>query len=192
MDFAYFVSLFALDEFLQSKGFIMGYYIFTVASSLVLIKETKKRFYDLKDGIRSIKFTPLAFGIVLGYVLFAYKYVDSIPILNWSWLGYNIAFGPFVNEGFWGIVPFVPILIYMFVHINYVEELYFRKSKKMVVVWALAHIAMGIKIHMAIMLIPVGFVFKYIYDKKGLTHSYAMHFATNILILIMLFLSFIA
>lgn len=186
------ISLFALDEFLQSKGFIMGYYIFTVASSLILIKETKKRFYDLKDGIKSIKFTPLAFGIVLGYVIFVYKYVDSIPILNWSWLGYNIAFGPFVNEGFWGVIPFIPILIYMFIHINYVEELYFRKSKKMVVVWALAHIAMGIKVHMAIMLIPVGFVFKYIYDKKGLTHSYAMHFATNILIVIMLFLSFIS
>jgi len=128
---------------------------------------------------------------VLAYVLFAYQYVDSIPILNWSWLGYNIAFGPFASEGFWGIVPFVPILIYMFIHINYVEELYFRRSKKMVIAWALVHIAMGIKVHMAIMLIPVGFIFKYIYDKKGLTHSYAMHFATNILIVITLFLSFV-
>ena len=191
MDFSNFTALFALDTILQSEGFVIGYYVFTVATSLILIKETKNPFYDLKKGIKSIKFAPLAFGIVLAYVLFAYQYVDSIPILNWSWLGYNIAFGPFASEGFWGIVPFVPILIYMFIHINYVEELYFRRSKKMVIAWALVHIAMGKKVHMAIMLIPVGFIFKYIYDKKGLTHSYAMHFATNILIVITLFLSFV-
>jgi hypothetical protein len=79
----------------------------------------------------------------------------------------------------------------MFIHINYVEELYFRKSKKMVVVWALIHIAMGIKVHMALLLLPIGFLFKYIYDKKGINHSFAMHFATNILVVIALFLSFI-
>ena len=50
---------------------------------------------------------------------------------------------------------------------------------------------MGIKIHMALILIPVGFVFKYVYDKKGVDNSYAMHFATNILVVSTLFLSFI-
>jgi membrane protease YdiL (CAAX protease family) len=79
----------------------------------------------------------------------------------------------------------------MFIHVNYVEELYFRKSKKRVVAWAFVHIAMGIKVHMAILLLPIGFLFKYIYDKKGINHSYAMHFATNILVVIALFLSFI-
>jgi hypothetical protein len=79
----------------------------------------------------------------------------------------------------------------MFIHINYVEELYFRKSNKMVVVWALIHIAMGIKVHMALLLLPIGFLFKNIYDKKGINHSFAMHFATNILVVIALFLSFI-
>ncbi len=191
MDFSHLTSLFALDAILQSEGFVIGYYVFTVATSLILVKETKKRIYDLKKGIKSIKFAPLTFGIVLGYVFLVYPYVDSVPVLNWSWLGYNIAFGPFADEGLLGILPFIPILIYMFIHINYVEELYFRRSKKMVIVWALVHIAMGVKVHMAIMLIPVGFLFKYIYDKKGLTHSYAMHFATNILIVITLFLSFV-
>lgn len=191
MDFASIIAFFSLDTIFQSEGFVIGYYIFTVAASLVLIKETKNRLKDLKDGLKSIKYAPLAFGIVFAYVFFAYEFVETIPILNWSWLGYNIAFGPFAQEGFWGVVPFVPVLIYMFIHINYVEELYFRKSKKMVVAWALVHIVMGIKVHMAIMLIPVGFLFKYIYDKKGLHHSYAMHFATNILIVITLFFSFI-
>ena len=123
--------------------------------------------------------------------MFVFPIADEIPILNWSWLGYNIAFGPFAEEGMWGIIPFMPLLLYMFLHINYFEESYFRKSKKMVIVWALIHIAMGIKIHMALILIPIGFVFKYIYDKKGLNHSYSMHFATNIMVVCVLFLSFV-
>ena len=179
-------------EFFQSDGFVIGYYVLTVAASLLLVKETKKRIVDLKKGIRSMKYAPIAYGILFAYIFLAFEYVDQIPFLNWSWLGYNIAFGPFADQGFWGIVPFVPLLVYMFIHINYVEELYFRKSKKMVVVWALMHIAMGIKIHMALVLLPIGFLFKYIYDKKGLEHSYAMHFATNVLIVISLFFSFLS
>jgi len=178
-------------EFFQSEAFIIGYYVLTVGASLLLIKETKKRLTDLKEGKNSMIFAPIAFGILLAYILVAFDFFDAIPILNWSWLGYNIAFGPFADQGLWGILPFIPLLLYMFIHINYVEELYFRKSKKMVIVWALVHIAMGVKIHMALILIPVGFLFKYIYDKKGLNHSYAMHFATNIMVVITLFLSFI-
>ena len=61
----------------------------------------------------------------------------------------------------------------------------------MVLIWALIHIAMGIKIHFALVLIPIGFIFKYIYDKKGVQNSFAMHFTTNILVVCALFLSFI-
>ena len=180
-----------LEDFFRSEAFVIGYYILTVGSSLLLIKETKKRINDLKIGINSIKYAPFAFGILCAYIILAYDFVDTIPILNWSWLGYNIAFGPFADQGLWGIIPFIPLLVYMFIHINYVEELYFRKSKKMVVIWAFVHIAMGVKIHMAIVLLPIGFLFKYIYDKKGVNHAYAMHFATNVLVVIMFFLSFI-
>ena len=170
---------------------MIGYYVLTVSASLLLIKETKHRIASLKKGLSSIKFAPLAFGILAAYVFLLFEFVDKIPILNWSWLGYNIALGPFADQGFWGIIPFIPLLIYMFIHVNYFEELYFRKSKKMVVVWALIHIGMGIKVHMALLLIPIGFLFKYIYDKKGLNHSYAMHLATNIMVLFTLFFSFI-
>jgi len=180
-------SWLSVDSVLSSQGFVVGYYVFTVATSLLLIKETKKRILDLRAGARSIIYAPITFGILVGYLLTLYPYVDKIPILNWSWLGYNIAFGPFANQGLWGVVPFVPMLLYMFIHINHVEELYFRKSKKLVLIWALSHLAMGIKVHMAILLIPIGFVFKYVYDKKGLNHSYAMHFTTNILVVVALF-----
>ena len=170
----------------------MGYYIFTVAASLVLIKETKIRLRNLRDGLRSAKYAVLSFGLVLAYALYGFDLLDSIPVLDWSWLGYNIAFGPFADQGIWGIVPFVPLLIYMFIHINYIEEFYFRKSKKMVLIWALIHIGMGVKVHTALLLIPVGFLFKYIYDKKGINHSYAMHFMTNVLVVVSLFLTLVA
>ena len=171
---------------------MIGYYVISVGASLAMAKDTKKRLLDLKKGKNSIKYAPFAFGIIVAYAFLAFEFLDSIPILNWSWLGYNIAFGPFADQGMWSIVPFVPILIYMFIHINYVEELYFRRSKKMVIVWALIHIAMGVKVHTALILIPIGFLFKYIYDKKGVRHSYAMHFAVNIMVVVSLFLSFIS
>ena len=187
IDFA--VVWLALDGIFKSDGFVIGYYIVTVATSLLLVKETKNRILDLAKGSKSIIYAPISFGILLAYLVLVYPHAEKIPVLNWSWLGYNIAFGPFAEQGFWGIVPFIPLLVYMFIHVNFVEELYFRKSKKMVLVWAAAHIAMGIKVHMAIMLIPVGFLFKYIYDKKGINHSYAMHFATNVFVVITLFLA---
>jgi len=117
-------------DFLESDTFVIGYYVVTVAASLALVRQTKQRLKDFKIGIGSIKFAPIAFGMLLAYIFLAYDYVDTIPILNWSWLGYNIAFGPFADQGVWGIIPFIPLLVYMFIHINYIEELYFRKSKK--------------------------------------------------------------
>ncbi len=178
-------------EILNSDEFVIGYYILTVAASLILIKETKRRLTELKVGISSIKYAPFSFAIVVVYAVFLFELLDQIPILNWSWLGYNIAFGPFADHGIWGIIPFISLLVYMFIHINYVEEYYFRKSNKMVLAWALLHIAMGIKVHTALLLIPIGFLFKYVYDKKGINHAYAMHFATNIMVVISLFLTFI-
>jgi len=55
-------------EFFQSDAFIIGYYVLTVSASLLLIKETKKRWNDLKDGKRSMIFAPIAFGILFFYV----------------------------------------------------------------------------------------------------------------------------
>ena len=86
-------------SFLDSDYFLIGYYVLTVGASLLLIKDTKKRIKDLRIGIGSMKYAPIAFGVLTLYVLFAFEYVDQIPILNWSWLGYNIAFGPFAEQG---------------------------------------------------------------------------------------------
>ena len=116
-------------SFFDSDAFLIGYYVLTVGASLLLIKDTKKRVLDLKAGIGSIKYAPIAFGILAVYVLFAFEYVDQIPILNWSWLGYNIAFGPFAEQGMLGIIPFVPLLLYMF-YISTILKNFILESQK--------------------------------------------------------------
>ena len=73
-------------SFLDSDYFLIGYYILTVGASLLLIKDTKKRIKDLKIGISSMKYARISFETLTVYVLFAFEYVDQIPILNWSWL----------------------------------------------------------------------------------------------------------
>ena len=70
------VQLCTMDiSFFDSDAFLIGYYVLTVGASLLLIKDTKKRVLDLKAGIGSIKYAPIAFGILAVYVLFAFEYV---------------------------------------------------------------------------------------------------------------------
>nr|AIF08509.1 hypothetical protein [uncultured marine thaumarchaeote KM3_31_E07]AIF08581.1 hypothetical protein [uncultured marine thaumarchaeote KM3_31_F07] len=156
------------------------YYIIIAASCVLVVRETKSRIITLVSNWKGVKFASITIAILMVYALVIYQYVDVIPILNWGWLGYNIALGPLGDQGFLGILPFVPILIYMLMHLNYYEEFYFRKNKKLVVLWAFLHIAMGVQIHVVFVLLPVGFIYKYIYDKYGLNNAYSVHFTTNI------------
>jgi membrane protease YdiL (CAAX protease family) len=162
--------------------FLIIFYVATVVPTLLLVKETKPRLKNIKNGARSLVYLPLTVGILMTYVIFAAGLFSTIPILNWSWLGYNIALGPSADQGFWGVVPFIPMLVYMLIHVNYFEELYFRKSVLLTVLWAFLHIAMGVAVHVALALLPIGFFYKYLYKKRGLDHAYALHFATNIII----------
>jgi membrane protease YdiL (CAAX protease family) len=154
----------------------------TVVPTLLLVKETKPRLKNLKNGLRSLVYLPLTVGILMAYVVFAAGFLSNIPVLNWSWLGYNIALGPSADQGLWGVLPFVPMLIYMLIHVNYFEEMYFRKTALLTVVWAFLHVAMGVAVHVALALLPLGFFYKYLYKKRGLDHAYALHFATNIIV----------
>jgi membrane protease YdiL (CAAX protease family) len=108
--------------------------------------------------------------------------LSNIPILNLSWLGYNIMIGPFADQGVLGILPFIPLLIYMLIHVNYFEEFYFRKNVKRVVIWALLHIVMGVAVDVVIVLLPLGFFYRYILDKYSINHAYTLHFATNLVL----------
>lgn len=166
----------------MDNTFLIIFYVATVVPTLLLVKETKPRLKNLKNGLRSLVYLPLTVGILMAYVVFAAGFLSNIPVLNWSWLGYNIALGPSADQGLWGVLPFVPMLIYMLIHVNYFEEMYFRKTALLTVVWAFLHVAMGVAVHVALALLPLGFFYKYLYKKRGLDHAYALHFATNIIV----------
>ena len=154
-----------------------------VGPSILLAKETKTRLSNLKSGYKALIFLPLTVSVLVIYVIFATEFLSNIPILNLSWLGYNIVIGPFADQGVFGILPFIPLLIYMLIHVNYFEEFYFRKNVKRVVIWALLHIVMGVTVYVVIVLLPLGFFYRYILNKYSINHAYTLHFATNIVLI---------
>ena len=154
-----------------------------VGPSILLAKETKTRLSNLKSGYKALIFLPLTVSVLVIYVIFAMEFLSNIPILNLSWLGYNIVIGPYANQGVFGILPFIPLLIYMLIHVNYFEEFYFRKNVKRVVIWALLHIVMGVAVYVVIVLLPLGFFYRYIVDKYSVNHAYTLHFATNLVLI---------
>lgn len=153
-----------------------------VGPSILLAKETKTRLSNLKSGYKALIFLPLTVSTLVIYVIFAIEFLSNIPILNLSWLGYNIVIGPYADQGVFGILPFIPLLIYMLIHVNYFEEFYFRKNVKRVVIWALLHIVMGVAVYVVIVLLPLGFFYRYIVDKYSINHAYTLHFATNLVL----------
>ena len=154
-----------------------------VGPSILLAKETKTRLSNLKSGYKALIFLPLTVSVLVSYVIFAMEFLSDIPILNLSWLGYNIVIGPFADQGVFGILPFIPLLIYMLIHVNYFEEFYFRKNVKRIVIWALLHIVMGVAVYVVIVLLPLGFFYRYILDKYSINHAYTLHFATNLVLI---------
>lgn len=154
-----------------------------VGPSILLAKETKTRLSNLKSGYKALIFLPLTVSVLVSYVIFAMEFFSNIPILNLSWLGYNIVIGPFADQGVFGILPFIPLLIYMLIHVNYFEEFYFRKNVKRVVIWALLHIVMGVAVYVIIVLLPLGFFYRYVLDKYSINHAYTLHFATNLVLI---------
>lgn len=152
--------------------------------SLLLVRQTYRRILDIKAGIKGVVFLPITAGLLMVFVFFIFGFFAKFPFLNLSWLGYNIALGPYADQGFTGILPFLPFLVYAFIHVNYFEEYYFRTNLIRVVIWAFLHIIMGVTVGVAITLLPVGFFYKYIYDKYGINCAYALHFSTNMTILL--------
>jgi len=97
--------------------------------SLLLIKETRSRLRDLKSGLCSLVFLPVTIGGLAAFVLLAVNAFSKMPILNWSWLGYNIALGPFASTGVMGILPFVPLLVYMLLPLGFLyQRIYFKRG----------------------------------------------------------------
>ena len=154
-----------------------------IAPSLLFIGETKSRLLNLKMGTKALAYLPLTVLPLMAFIIFGVSFLSSIPLLNASWLGYNIALGPFGNQGLFGILPFLPLLLYTLIHVNYFEELYFRKDIMRVVIWAALHIVMGVAVYVALALIPLGLFYKFIKDRYNVDNAYTLHFATNIVLI---------
>lgn len=155
-----------------------------VAPSLLLIGETKGRFLNLKMGTKALAYLPLTVLPLMAFVIIGVSFLSSIPLLNASWLGYNIALGPFGNQGPFGILPFLPLLLYTLIHVNYFEELHFRKDITHVVIWAALHIVMGVAVYVILALIPLGLFYRFIRNRYDVDHAYTLHFATNIVLIL--------
>jgi membrane protease YdiL (CAAX protease family) len=160
-----------------------------VTPSILVAKDTKLRLSNLKDGSKVLAFLPLTVSALMIYVFFLFGVLSKIYILNLSWLGYNIAIGPFANQGMSGILPFIPLLIYMLLHVNYFEEYYFRRNVKRTVFWAVLHVIMGVAINVVLILIPLGFFYRYIFNKYGINYAYTLHFFTNLALVIVYIIS---
>ena len=115
---------------------------------------------------------------------------EALPILKWGWLGYNIIFGPlFISEnrngnqvgmiGWIGMTIIFSITVLVFVIWNYWEEENFRESYRLVALWALLHLVMGIPLWAVIPIFFSGVLYKHIYDKYSVDHAFTAHFATN-------------
>ena len=115
---------------LQNSILFLLIYIVLMAPSLLLVKQTYRRIRNLKAGIKGIVFLPITVGSLMVFVYFIFVYLSQLPFFNLSWLGYNIALVPYTNQIFTLILPFLPFLIYTFIHINYFEEYYFRTNLK--------------------------------------------------------------
>ncbi|MFL6420118.1 MAG: hypothetical protein ACJ71P_11965 [Nitrososphaeraceae archaeon] len=171
-----------IDIHALGDTYLIVLYIMLAGPSILVAKETRTRLRNLRSGVSALLFLPLTATSLVLYVIFANDFVSQIPLLNLSWLGYNIALGPFADKGVYGILPFIPMLVYILIHVNYFEEFYFRKNIKRVIIWAFMHLAMGVAIHVVLVLLPLGFFYRYIFNKYSVNHAYTLHLATNLIL----------
>ncbi|MFL6384257.1 MAG: hypothetical protein ACJ712_04695, partial [Nitrososphaeraceae archaeon] len=43
-------------------------------------------------------------------------------------------------------------------------------------------LAMGVAIHVVLVLLPLGFFYRYIFNKYSVNHAYTLHLATNLIL----------
>jgi hypothetical protein len=75
---------------------------------LLFVKQTYRRVLDLKAGIKGLVFLPITAVSLLVFVFFILGFLNQFLFFNISWLGYNIAVGPYADQGFTDVLPFLP------------------------------------------------------------------------------------
>ena len=163
----------------------LGIYQFTILR--------KNIFHAFKEWKQGIKFLPIALLINL-------ISITSLKILNNPILNTNIslfmvpssAVNTFTLIDY--IVAFV-LIIFLCSSFNYLEEYYFRTKWDLVGIWVALHLVLGLSAwtigQVFFILVPLGILFKKVFDKYGVETSYCLHLFNNLSVVLLQFLSFL-
>jgi len=174
------------------ESWVIAIWLVILVMYLLEAKLVPSRIAALRRGIKGLWLVPIAFAILMAMMVVAIFLSDAIPILKWGWLGTNIAAAPIADIAgtaaaggevtplmYLGVIAFAAALAFICLLANYIEEEQFRGSWKSVGIWACLHLIMGIPIFAVIPIFSVGILYKVIYDRWSLDHSYCTHFFTN-------------
>lgn len=137
-----------------------------------------------------VAYVPLSLVVLFAAAAGALALAELVPLLQWGWLGANIVAAPLTPPADTASTPgidweallplaLVPVVLAAMLLFNYEEERQYRDSYRSVGVWAVLHLVMGIPLFAVIPIFTVGLLYKRIYDRHGLDAAYAVHFATN-------------
>ena len=178
---------------------LLYYYLaMIVIPTFLALKELPERLRSLHRGCRGFLYSPVAFTVGLFTLVIAEYAAEALPFLKWGLLGYNIITLPLMegsaDAGALGLTGQILSFAFLLISIltimlsNFWEEKYFRDSYKLVVIWTFIHLIMGTTLYALPSIFCQGLIFKHVYDKYSVDHSYAAHFGTNIMLISLAFL----
>lgn len=174
-----------------------------VATTLLDYRRIPLHIQALREGWKGIAFLPVALAILFSLLALSLVLANAVPVLEWGWLGTNIAAAPLVDvidasgeTGITGIavievILFALTIAFLCLISNYYEEEMFRSTYKLVAIWALLHLIMGIPLYMVIPIFGLGLLYKYVHNKYSFQRAFALHFSTNVSIIIIALLAFV-
>ena len=177
---------------------LLFYLAMIMIPTFLAFRELPERFRSLRRGCKGFLYSPIAFIIGLFTLAISLYVAEKFSFLNWGLLGYNIVAFPLMGgsaeEGTAGLAVQILSFAFLFISIlaimlfNFWEEKYFRDSYKLVAIWTFIHLIMGTTLYALPPIFCQGLAFKHVYDKYSVDHSYAAHFGTNIMFVLLAFL----
>jgi len=177
---------------------LLFYLAMIMIPTFLAFRELPERFRSLRRGCKGFFYSPIAFMIGLFTLAISLYVAEKFSFLKWGLLGYNIIAFPLMGSsaeaGTTGLAAQILSFAFLFISIlaimlfNFWEEKYFRDSYKLVVIWTFTHLIMGTALYALPPIFCQGLIFKHVYDKYSVDHSYAAHFGTNIMFVLLAFL----
>ena len=177
---------------------LLFYLAMVMIPTFLGFRELPERFRSLCRGCKGFLYSPIAFMIGLFTLTISIYAADMFSFLKWGLLGYNIVAFPLMDSSaeagttdlFAQILSFAFLFVSMLAMmlLNFWEEKYFRASYNLMAIWTFIHLIMGTTLYALPPIFCQGLVFKHVYDKYSVDHSYAAHFGTNIMFVLLAFL----